>query len=73
MLAEFENWQVRHIFREDNKQADELVNRALDVKKDVEMKIEKAKKAKPVRLGVLISGGRHDADEPGRVYQAGQT
>jgi formyltetrahydrofolate-dependent phosphoribosylglycinamide formyltransferase len=57
MLGEFENWQVRHIFREDNKKADELVNRALDGKKDVEMKIDKAKKAKPVRLGVLISGG----------------
>jgi formyltetrahydrofolate-dependent phosphoribosylglycinamide formyltransferase len=57
MLAEFENWQVRHIFREDNKKADELVNRALDGKKDVEMKIEGAKKVKPVRLGVLISGG----------------
>ena len=57
MLAEFENWQVRHVFREDNKKADGLVNRALDGKKDVEMKIDKAKKAKPVRLGVLISGG----------------
>jgi phosphoribosylglycinamide formyltransferase-1 len=57
MLGEFEGWQVRHIFREDNKQADELVNRALDIKKDVEMKIEGAKKVKPVRLGVLISGG----------------
>ena len=57
MLGEFENWQVRHIFREDNKQADELVNRALDIKRDVEMKIEGAKKVKPVRLGVLISGG----------------
>jgi formyltetrahydrofolate-dependent phosphoribosylglycinamide formyltransferase len=57
MLGEFENWQVRHIFREDNKKADELVNRALDGKKDVEMKIGKTKKAKPVRLGVLISGG----------------
>jgi formyltetrahydrofolate-dependent phosphoribosylglycinamide formyltransferase len=57
MLAEFESWQVRHIFREDNKKADGLVNRALDGKKDVGMKVEKAKKTKPVRLGVLISGG----------------
>jgi phosphoribosylglycinamide formyltransferase 1 len=57
MLAEFESWQVRHVFREDNKKADGLVNLALDGKKDVEMKIGKAKKAKPVRLGVLISGG----------------
>ena len=36
MLAEFEKWQVRHVFREDNKKADELVNRALDGKKDVD-------------------------------------
>jgi phosphoribosylglycinamide formyltransferase 1 len=57
MLSQFESWQVRHVFREDNKKADELVNRALDDKKDVEMKIEKTKKVKPVRLGVLISGG----------------
>lgn len=57
MLAEFESWQVRHIFREDNKKADGLVNLALDGKKDVEMKVDKAKKTKPVRLGVLISGG----------------
>jgi formyltetrahydrofolate-dependent phosphoribosylglycinamide formyltransferase len=57
MLAEFENWQVRHVFREDNKKADGLVNHALDDKKDIEMKSEKSKKIKPVRLGVLISGG----------------
>jgi phosphoribosylglycinamide formyltransferase 1 len=57
LLSQFENWQVRHIFREDNEKADELVNRALDYKKDIEMKVEKTKKIKPVRLGVLISGG----------------
>ena len=57
MLSAFESWQVRHVFREDNKKADGLVNRALDVKKDVEMKAEKTKHVKPVRLGVLISGG----------------
>jgi phosphoribosylglycinamide formyltransferase-1 len=42
MLAEFESWQVRHVFREDNKKADELVNLALDGKKDVEQKLSKA-------------------------------
>jgi phosphoribosylglycinamide formyltransferase 1 len=57
MLAEFESWQVRHIFREDNEQADELVNRALDVAKDVEMKSKGTKRGRPIRLGVLISGG----------------
>jgi formyltetrahydrofolate-dependent phosphoribosylglycinamide formyltransferase len=57
ILAEFESWQVRHIIREDNKQADELVNRALDIEKDVEMKPKGTKRGKPIRLGVLISGG----------------
>ncbi len=57
LLACFENWQLRHIFRQDNKKADELVNRALDSKKDIEMKSTSLKKTKPIRLGVLISGG----------------
>jgi formyltetrahydrofolate-dependent phosphoribosylglycinamide formyltransferase len=56
MLAGFESWQVRHIFREENKQADMLANRALDIEGDVEMKT-KGDGAKPIRLGVLISGG----------------
>jgi len=57
MLAGFESWQVRHIVREKNKRADELVNRALDLERDVEMKTEAAERARPIRLGVLISGG----------------
>ena len=68
MLAEFESWQVRHIFREDNKQADDLVNQALNLKRDVEMqktedrgqKTEKSVIRHPssvIRLGMLISGG----------------
>jgi phosphoribosylglycinamide formyltransferase-1 len=57
MLGLFKNWQVSHIPREKNKLADELVNKALDLGTDVEMKTETGKKAKPVRLGVLISGG----------------
>ncbi len=76
LLAEFENWQVKHIFRQDNKQADDLVNRALDAKKDIEPSLtardsslskgtkvseprvsSRKLRIKPVRLGVLISGG----------------
>ncbi len=57
MLAEFESWQVRHIVRGDNKRADELVNRALDLERDVEIRADESKKARPIRLGVLISGG----------------
>ncbi len=57
LLEDFDNWQVRHILRKDNEQADQLVNRALDLERDVEMKPADAKKMKPIRLGVLISGG----------------
>jgi formyltetrahydrofolate-dependent phosphoribosylglycinamide formyltransferase len=57
ILDRFESWQVRHIFREDNKQADTLVNRALDAASDVEIKTRGGKSVKPIRLGVLISGG----------------
>lgn len=57
MLAGFENWQVRHIFRENNKQADTLANRALDIEGDVEMKSGPTEGTRPIRLGVLISGG----------------
>ena len=43
--------------REENKEADKLVNQALDLGHDVEGLVQAAgKKAKPVRLGVLISG-----------------
>lgn len=58
LLDEFENWKVRHIMREKNKEADKLVNRALDLERDIEAKQQSpAQNKKPVRLGVLISGG----------------
>ncbi len=58
LLRGFKSWQVRHIPREQNKEADKLVNQALDFRRDVEVKPESiVQKQKPVRLGVLISGG----------------
>ncbi len=58
LLGRFESWQVRHVPRENNAEADKLVNRALDAGHDIESKCRPAaKKKKPVRLGVLISGG----------------
>jgi formyltetrahydrofolate-dependent phosphoribosylglycinamide formyltransferase len=58
LLRGFKSWQVRHITREKNKEADKLVNQALDFKRDVEVKRESiVQNQKPVRLGVLISGG----------------
>lgn len=58
LLNGFENWTVSHIPRERNKHADELVNKALNLKRDVEESIRvNGPKRKPLRLGVLISGG----------------
>ena len=62
LLGEFEGWKIRHIAREKNKEADKLVNRALDLERDIVVKtedsVQKAEStAKPIRLGVLISGG----------------
>lgn len=58
LLDELENWKVQHIMREKNKEADKLANRALDLERDIEAKQQSpAPNKKPIRLGVLISGG----------------
>ena len=58
LLEKFESWKVEHVTRDKNEKADSLVNQALDKKHDVEGKKKTTKpKCKPVRLGVLISGG----------------
>jgi len=65
MLGRFENWEIQHITREKNKEADKLVNQALNLGQDVvhRMPYGKGKPSpatenrKPIRLGVLISGG----------------
>jgi phosphoribosylglycinamide formyltransferase-1 len=58
LLEGFERWQVRHVSREKNNDADKLVNRALDLEQDIEVKSSSAPvHKKAVRLGVLISGG----------------
>ena len=64
MLGRLENWKVQFVFREKNKEADSLVNQALNLEKDVEDKPAlrrtpygaAAQNKKPIRLGVLISG-----------------
>ena len=72
LLGEFKNWRVRHIAREKNEQADELVNQALNLGRDITVTRDPGhvtqtsrerrvtsdeSRTKPVRLGVLISGG----------------
>jgi len=58
-LSQFKTWKVRHIAREKNEHADKLANIALDRKTDIveEKKQSHTPNQKPVRLGVLISGG----------------
>jgi phosphoribosylglycinamide formyltransferase-1 len=57
LLNRFKSWNVRHITRDKNKQADSLVNQALDTGHNIESKlIPSSNKEKPIRLGVLISG-----------------
>ena len=70
LLGQFGSWSIHHVPREKNKQADKLVNRALDLEHDFEeetadsvqriadSKTPNPKRSKkPIRLGVLISGG----------------
>ena len=58
LLANFQSWQAVHIERAKNEQADTLANRAMDMQRDVSMKIgKKPAKGRKLRLGVLISGG----------------
>ena len=66
LRAQFSRCQIRHITRDKNKDADRLVNQALDAGDDVdEEPTDAAGKrnpqakavSRPVRLGVLISGG----------------
>jgi phosphoribosylglycinamide formyltransferase-1 len=58
LLSRFNSWEVRHVTRDNNKQADSLVNQALDAGCDIDGKKKSTKpKKKPIRLGVLISGG----------------
>jgi phosphoribosylglycinamide formyltransferase-1 len=58
LLGRFENWKIQHVTREKNKEADKLVNQALNLEQDIEGEPVPAKpNKKPVRLGVLISGG----------------
>jgi len=57
-LAEFESWQVKFVPREENREADRLVNQSLNLQQDIEAQAEAgAVGVKAIRLGVLISGG----------------
>jgi formyltetrahydrofolate-dependent phosphoribosylglycinamide formyltransferase len=57
LLDQFQSWKVQHVAREKNQKADELVNRALNLGKDIQTNSVARTSKRPVRLGVLISGG----------------
>ena len=62
LLCGFDKWQITHVYRENNKDADKLANDAMDKKRDVVLKTGGGVVAgkggkKPLRLGVLLSGG----------------
>ncbi len=58
LIKNFQSVLLKHIPREKNVQADALLNKALDYKEDIEEKTaSKNTNTKPLRLGVLISGG----------------
>lgn len=65
LLGRFKNWEVQFVNREKNKEADRLVNQALNLEQDVVDRMPNGKdkpepavhNKKPIRLGVLISGG----------------
>jgi len=58
LLGGFEKWKVQHIKRDKNQQADDLVNQAMDLGRDIVVESNTVPpKTKPIRIGVLLSGG----------------
>lgn len=57
LLSCFDKCDISHVAREKNTEADKLVNKALNLQKDVDATKQKQAAGKPARLGVLISGG----------------
>ena len=62
LLKTFDKWQIKHVYRENNKDSDQLANDAMDKKQDVVLGANlpsgKAKGGKNcLRIGILLSGG----------------
>lgn len=54
----FKSFEITHILRDKNQQADDLANLAMDMKKDVDLAVQSgSENSKKVRLGILLSGG----------------
>jgi len=75
LRTQFRGFEIRHVRRDKNKRADQLVNQALDAGRDIEEKPKggpreadltradsdpqntRSSRQRPIRLGILISGG----------------
>jgi len=59
LLSAFSSWQVTHVYREKNTEADAMANRAMDKKGNVETRHTSSGKSesKKLRIGILLSGG----------------
>jgi formyltetrahydrofolate-dependent phosphoribosylglycinamide formyltransferase len=72
-LASFQSWKATHILREKNQEADSLANRAVDCRSDIEWTHQKpVNEIRPVRLGVLISGGGRTMANIDKAIKANQ-
>ncbi len=77
LLNYFDKWQVTHITRDKNSRADELANRAMDARRNIDgVSADAAVCAKPagkkVRLGILLSGGGRTMVNIHEQIQAGR-
>lgn len=59
LLSSFSSWQITHVYREKNAEADAMANRAMDKKGNVETRHTSSGKSerKKLRIGILLSGG----------------
>jgi phosphoribosylglycinamide formyltransferase-1 len=61
LIDKFRDIKVKHILRDKNKEADKLVNQALNLQRNIQVEgafaEPRSSVKRPIRLGVLISGG----------------
>jgi len=75
LLSGFSHYRINHVRREKNQHADALANRVMDERTDIELKPKPQKNktfnSKPIRLGVLISGGGSTMENIQKEIKAG--
>ncbi|HOQ04499.1 MAG TPA: phosphoribosylglycinamide formyltransferase [Anaerohalosphaeraceae bacterium] len=71
LLAGFDRWKAEHIPREKNAGADKLANEAMDLQRDI-FREGSWRDIKPIRLGILLSGGGRTMVNLHQEIQAGR-